>query len=66
VRIARLLVPCPNNGPFSSSQVCELDLVFSFHRVTALLDEIILGGEVSETSKKAILDRVEEIERFEK
>lgn len=38
--------------------VCELDLVFNFHRAYAVLDEIILGGELQETSKKAILRAV--------
>lgn len=32
--------------------VCELDLVFGFHKVYCLLDEFIIGGEVQETSKK--------------
>lgn len=32
-------------------QVCELDLVFNFHKVYLIIDEFILGGEVQETSK---------------
>ena len=31
--------------------VCELDLVFNFHKVFGILDEIIIGGEIMETSK---------------
>lgn len=33
--------------------VCELDLVFGFHKVYCLLDEFVIGGEIQETSKKA-------------
>jgi AP-2 complex subunit sigma-1 len=32
--------------------VCELDLVFGFHKVYCILDEFIIGGEIQETSKK--------------
>ncbi|CDI77111.1 clathrin-associated adaptor complex small chan, putative [Eimeria acervulina] len=35
--------------------VCELDLIFNFHKAYYLLDEVICGGEVQETSKKTIL-----------
>lgn len=45
--------------------VCELDLVFNFHRVYLLLDEYILGGELEETSKQAILERVKEVDLTE-
>jgi hypothetical protein len=34
------------------NNVCELDLVFNFHKVYLILDEFILGGEILETSKK--------------
>ena len=40
------------------SNVCELDIVFHFNKVYALLDEFILAGEVQETSKKVILERM--------
>jgi Clathrin adaptor complex small chain len=35
--------------------VCELDLVFGFHKVYCLLDEFIIGGEIQETSKKVTM-----------
>ncbi|CDJ39541.1 clathrin-associated adaptor complex small chan, putative [Eimeria tenella] len=35
--------------------VCELDLIFNFHKAYYLLDEVICGGELQESSKKAIL-----------
>ena len=31
--------------------VCELDLVFNFHKVYQILDEMVIGGEIMETSK---------------
>jgi AP-2 complex subunit sigma-1 len=41
--------------------VCELDLVFHFHKVYALMDEMFLAGEVQESSKRVILDRINEL-----
>ena len=38
--------------------VCELDLVFNFHKVYGVLDEIITGGEIMETSKQVILSNL--------
>ena len=38
--------------------VCELDIVFNFQKVYMLLDEIVLGGEILETSKRAIRDKM--------
>ncbi|KAL0206961.1 hypothetical protein P9112_012672 [Eukaryota sp. TZLM1-RC] len=43
--------------------VCELDLVFGFHRVYAVVDEMILGGEILELSQVAVLARMQELER---
>ena len=31
--------------------VCELDLVFNFHKVYQILDEMVSSGEIMETSK---------------
>lgn len=36
-------------------QVCELDLIFNFHKAYYILDELIIAGEHQESSKKAIL-----------
>lgn len=33
--------------------VCELDLVFNFYKVYAILDEVFLAGELEETSKRS-------------
>lgn len=45
--------------------VCELDLVFNFHKVYLILDEFILAGEVQETSKRVILDRIKELDAMD-
>ena len=45
------------------ANVCELDLVFNFQKVYLLVDEFILAGEVQDTSKKAIMERLAELER---
>lgn len=38
--------------------VCELDLIFNFHKAYYILDEVLLGGELQESSKKVILKYV--------
>ena len=43
--------------------VCELDLVFNFHKVYVILDEYIVSGELQETSSAVMLDRLKEIEK---
>ena len=35
--------------------VCELDLVFHFDKVYRVLDELLLAGEVSDTSMRNII-----------
>jgi len=35
--------------------VCELDLIFNFHKAYFILDELLMCGELQETSEKAIL-----------
>jgi AP-2 complex subunit sigma-1 len=42
-----------------------LDIVFHFNKVYSLLDEYILAGEVQDTSKQVILDRIRELEKLE-
>ncbi|OXG33383.1 AP-2 complex subunit sigma [Cryptococcus neoformans Bt120] len=44
--------------------VCELDLVFSFYKVYAILDEVFLAGEIEETSKQVVLDRLDYLEKL--
>ena len=40
-------------------QVCELDLIFNFHKAYYILDELIMAGELQETNKKAVIRCVE-------
>jgi len=48
-----------------------LDLIFNFHKAYFLLDELIIAGELQETSKKSVLrtiaqqDALEEVETEE-
>ncbi|CAN1843037.1 AP-1 complex subunit sigma-1 [Linum perenne] len=35
--------------------VCELDLIFNFHKAYYILDEIIIAGEFQESSKRAVI-----------
>jgi hypothetical protein len=45
--------------------VCELDVVYNFHKVYTVLDELLVGGEIVETSKLNILKKLREIEFYE-
>ncbi|OLL24939.1 AP-1 complex subunit sigma-1 [Neolecta irregularis DAH-3] len=38
--------------------VCELDLIFNFQKAYFLLDELLMAGEIQETSKKSILRHI--------
>ena len=38
--------------------VCELDIVFNFYKIYSIVDEMIVGGEVFETSKNAIISAI--------
>ena len=51
-------------------QVCELDIIFNFEKAYFMLDELLIGGELQETSKKNVLkaisaqDLLQEVIRF--
>ncbi|KAA8626444.1 APS2 Clathrin adaptor complex small subunit [Pyrenophora tritici-repentis] len=45
--------------------VCELDLVFNFYKVYAILDEVFLAGEIEETSKQVVLTRLAHLDKLE-
>lgn len=47
------------------NEVCELDLVFNFYKLYAILDEIYLGGEIQEILKQKILNRLAEIDKLD-
>lgn len=38
--------------------MCELDIIFNFEKAYFMLDEMLLGGEVQETSKKNVLKAI--------
>jgi AP-1 complex subunit sigma 1/2 len=38
--------------------VCELDIIFNFHKAYYLLDELIINGEFQEPSKRHVLKAV--------
>jgi len=45
--------------------VCELDIIFNFEKAYFILDELVLGGEMQETSKKAVLSQIEQADKFQ-
>ncbi|KAJ0981896.1 hypothetical protein J5N97_010151 [Dioscorea zingiberensis] len=45
--------------------VCELDVVFNFNKMHTILNEVILGGQVLETSSEEVMKAIEEISRLE-
>jgi len=42
--------------------VCELDLIFNFHKAYFIVDEILMSGELQETNKKQVLKAIAEQE----
>lgn len=38
--------------------VCELDLIFNFEKTVYILDEIVLGGYLSETNSRTVLHNI--------
>ena len=38
--------------------VCELDLIFNFHQAYFILEEMIVGGHIIESSKKSVLKAI--------
>lgn len=50
----------------SFESVCELDLIFNSPKAYAILDEIVMGGAVFETSSLEALRAFNELQRLEK
>eukprot|EP00892_Ulva_mutabilis_P004286 jgi/Ulvmu1/2229/UM013_0076.1 len=44
------------------TSVTELDIVLNFHKAYLILDEFILAGELQESSKQVILERIGQLE----
>merc|ERR1712126_548512 len=38
--------------------VCELDIIFNYEKAYFMLDELLIGGEIQETSKKNVLKAI--------
>ncbi|CAG5110506.1 Oidioi.mRNA.OKI2018_I69.chr2.g4904.t2.cds [Oikopleura dioica] len=45
--------------------VCELDLVFNFHKVYSVVDEAFLAGELRETSQQKLLKEINTLNSLE-
>uniref|UniRef100_A0A0E0D8L8 AP complex mu/sigma subunit domain-containing protein n=1 Tax=Oryza meridionalis TaxID=40149 RepID=A0A0E0D8L8_9ORYZ len=52
VRLTKWYNPYPQK---ERSKVCELDLIFNFHKAYFILDEVLIAGELQESNKKAVL-----------
>eukprot|EP01128_Nolandella_sp_AFSM9_P008960 TRINITY_DN5604_c0_g1_i1.p1 TRINITY_DN5604_c0_g1~~TRINITY_DN5604_c0_g1_i1.p1 ORF type:complete len:148 (-),score=12.42 TRINITY_DN5604_c0_g1_i1:136-579(-) len=48
------------------SSVCELDIMFNLDRAHMILDEIILNGNIVETSKATILEPIVLLDKYTK
>ena len=44
--------------------VCELDLIFQFHKAYYILDELLMSGHIQESSKKVIRNAVQKQEEL--
>ena len=38
--------------------MCELDIIFNYEKAYFMLDELLLAGEIQETSKKNVLKAI--------
>lgn len=52
------LLPFGSQYIYFSLQVCELDIIFNFEKAYFILDELLVGGEIQETSKKNVLKAI--------
>lgn len=55
----------PTSPSTGDKLITTQDLVFNFYKVYAILDEVFLAGEIEETSKSVILDRLDFLEKLE-
>ncbi|KAI8926925.1 adaptor protein complex AP-1 small subunit [Entophlyctis helioformis] len=46
--------------------VCELDIIFNYQQAYTILDELLIAGELEETSKRAVLNTLKRIDETEK
>ncbi|KAJ3066146.1 hypothetical protein HDU98_010535 [Podochytrium sp. JEL0797] len=46
--------------------VCELDIIFNFQQAYTILDELLIGGELQESSKRSAINSLKRMEETEK
>lgn len=46
--------------------VCELDIIFNFHKAYYILDELFIGGELQESNKREVLRVISDQDRLAK
>jgi hypothetical protein len=45
--------------------VCELDIIFNFTKAYYILDELLIAGELQESSKRDVLRRISQQDALE-
>ena len=45
--------------------VCELDIIFNFEKAYFILDELLMAGEVQDSSKKSVLKQIEFADNYQ-
>ncbi|KAJ3199434.1 hypothetical protein HDU83_003576 [Entophlyctis luteolus] len=46
--------------------VCELDIIFNFQQAYTIMDELLIGGEIQESSKRSVINSLKRMEETEK
>ncbi|TPX38186.1 hypothetical protein SmJEL517_g00420 [Synchytrium microbalum] len=46
--------------------VCELDIIFNFQQAYMIMDELLIGGELQESSKRAVINTLKRMDESEK
>ncbi|KAI8833832.1 AP complex, mu/sigma subunit [Chytriomyces cf. hyalinus JEL632] len=46
--------------------VCELDIIFNFQQAYTIMDELLIGGELQESSKRSAINSLKRMEETEK
>ena len=44
--------------------VCELDIIFNFQMAYTIIDEVIIAGELGESSKRVVLNALKRMEEL--
>ena len=53
------------SGPNTWSRSCQTPIKQHLYQAYAILDEVFLAGEIEETSKQVVLDRLDYLEKLE-